>query len=73
MGNAPAIGRAAHDLLIDVIGREIARYSREKIDIAFADRFGHAHAVADCELKVSHFLPPMMVLSLRIQEFITAF
>jgi len=37
--DSPAVAGAAHELLVDVVPREVAGDASEQIDVGFADRF----------------------------------
>ena len=45
MSNTPSILRAAHELLIDMVGRKVAGDAREEIDIAFRNRLAEGNAL----------------------------
>jgi hypothetical protein len=47
MGDAPAVLRAAHELLVDMVGCEISGDAGKEIDIALRHRFAEGDALAD--------------------------
>ena len=54
MGDPPAVGRASHERLVDVIGREVAGDAGEQVDVALAHGLGEPNPIADREAKLSH-------------------
>lgn len=54
MRNPPAVRRAAHVLLVDMIGREVAGDAGEQVNVAVAYRLGEADLVADGQVEVAH-------------------
>jgi hypothetical protein len=59
MHDAAAIGRAAHDVLVDMIGREIARDTGKPIDVRLADRLVKLRYFTYCDMKC-HYLTLLM-------------
>lgn len=54
MRNPGAVGRVPHIFLVNVIGREVACYSSEAINVRLADGLREYRLVSDFDVKRCH-------------------
>ena len=64
MGDAAAVAGALHILFVDMVGRQVASYAGEEIDVALTDCLTERYAVTNIHVETAHLVPPA-VLHLR--------